>query len=62
MEVKMNSIRWSLAVMLTLTSTSVASDTLADAFKDGKTSGQIRTFYIDRTYTGVKKITVTLWQ
>jgi len=52
MEVNMNSIRLSLVVMLTLTSVSVASDSLADAFKDGKTSGQIRTFYIDRTYTG----------
>ena len=49
----MNSIRWSLVTLLTLTSGLMATDSLADAFKEGTTSGQIRTFYIDRTYTGV---------
>jgi hypothetical protein len=29
-----------------------AADTLEDAFKNAKTSGQIRSFYIDRTYSG----------
>ncbi len=29
-----------------------AADTLEEAFKNAKTSGQIRSFYIDRTYSG----------
>ena len=49
----MRTVRLSLVVMVALTTVSIASDTLADAFANGKVSGQIRTFYIDRTYDGV---------
>ncbi|MBU1668956.1 OprD family outer membrane porin [bacterium] len=48
----MKHITLSFATIALLSSTAVAADSLAEAFTNGKTSGQIRTFYIDRTYSG----------
>ena len=48
----MKQISLSLLTITVLSSSAMASDSLADAFKEGTTSGQIRSFYIDRTYTG----------
>ena len=49
----MKQVTYSMLTIALLSSSAVAADTLADAFKDGKTSGQIRSFYIDRTYDGI---------
>lgn len=43
-----------LASVLVLSAT--ASDDLAGAFKDGKVSGQIRAFYINRDYSGASTV------
>ena len=48
----MKKITLSLVTIATLTTSSMAGDSLAEAFSNGKTTGQIRTFYIDRTYNG----------
>ncbi len=48
----MKQMSFSLVTIALISSSAVAADSLADAFKDGKVSGQIRSFYIDRTYTG----------
>lgn len=49
----MKHISLSLITIGLLSSSAIAADNLADAFKEGKVSGQIRSFYIDRTYTGI---------
>lgn len=41
-----------LSFVLLSTLSMHAADTLEEAFKNAKTSGQIRAFYIDRTYSG----------
>ena len=43
----------SLCAAMLMSSSGYAADTLAEAFANAKTSGQIRTFYIDRTYSGL---------
>ncbi|CAA6799218.1 MAG: FIG01144323: hypothetical protein [uncultured Sulfurovum sp.] len=48
----MKQVTYSMLTIALLSSSAVAADTLADAFKDGKTSGQIRSFYIDRERAG----------
>ncbi|CAA6825214.1 MAG: FIG01144323: hypothetical protein [uncultured Sulfurovum sp.] len=48
----MKKLTFSMVTIGLLSSSAVAADTLADAFKDGKTSGQIRSFYIDRERAG----------
>jgi len=48
----MKKITLSFTTMIFLSSSVMAAESLAEAFKDGKTSGQIRTFYVDRTYEG----------
>lgn len=48
----MKHITFSFVTIALLSNSAVAVDSLAEAFSNGKTSGQIRTFYIDRTYTG----------
>ncbi|CAA6825478.1 MAG: FIG01144323: hypothetical protein [uncultured Sulfurovum sp.] len=48
----MKEVTFSMVTIALLSSSAVAAETLADAFKDGKTSGQIRAFYVDRTYEG----------
>ncbi|RUM46032.1 MAG: hypothetical protein DSY46_01170 [Hydrogenimonas sp.] len=46
----------SLAAIAAISTLSCSADTLAEAFSNGKVSGQFRTFYLDRDYDG----TVTL--
>jgi len=48
----MKKVTLSVATMAVLSSSAFAVDNLADAFKEGTTSGQIRTFYIDRDRSG----------
>ena len=48
----MKHITLSFATIALLSSSAVAADSLAEAFSNGKTSGQIRTFYIDRDRSG----------
>jgi hypothetical protein len=48
----MKKVTLSVVTIALLSSGAYAADNLADAFKEGKTSGQIRSFYIDRTYEG----------
>lgn len=49
----MKNISLSLLTISLLSSSAIAVDNLEDAFKEGKTSGQIRSFYIDRDRSGV---------
>jgi len=42
----------SLAAAAAIGTTAFGADTLAEAFSNGKVSGQFRTFYIDRDYDG----------
>ena len=49
----MKKIHLSLLTTLLLTSSVAMGDTIDDAFANGKFSGQFRTFYIDRTYSGI---------
>ena len=46
----------SLAVVIALSNTSYGADTLEEAFSNGKLSGQVRIFYIDRDYDGGKTL------
>lgn len=48
----MKTITYSLLAATLLVPSVATADSLADAFANGKTSGQIRAFYIDRTYEG----------
>lgn len=48
----MKNISLSFITVTLLSSSAIASDSLAEAFSNGKVSGQIRSFYIDRTYEG----------
>jgi len=49
----MKNISLSLMTIAVLSSSAVAVDSLEDAFKEGKTSGQLRSFYIDRDRSGI---------
>lgn len=49
----MHKIHLSLLTALLLTSSISMGDTIDEAFANGKFSGQFRTFYIDRTYSGI---------
>lgn len=49
----MKKIGSSLLTGMLLTSSSLIADNISDIFEKGKISGEIRSFYIDRTYTGI---------
>ncbi|MDY0195168.1 MAG: OprD family outer membrane porin [Sulfurovaceae bacterium] len=49
----MQKIHLSLLTTLLLASGAVMGDTIDEAFAEGKFTGQFRTFYIDRSYSGV---------
>ncbi|MDD5406058.1 MAG: OprD family outer membrane porin [Sulfurovaceae bacterium] len=42
----------SLVAAMLLSSSAIMADSITEAFDNGKLSGQFRTFYIDRTYSG----------
>lgn len=44
----MKFVKYSLATIMALSSSAFAADTLVDAFKEGKVSGQIQAYYWDR--------------
>ncbi|BDY13743.1 OprD family outer membrane porin [Hydrogenimonas cancrithermarum] len=46
----------SLAAAAAIGTTAFGADTLAEAFSDGKLSGQFRAFYLDRDYDGIATV------
>ncbi|CAA6802517.1 MAG: FIG01144323: hypothetical protein [uncultured Sulfurovum sp.] len=48
----MRKLTFSMVAIALLSSDVVAADNFGEAFEEGKVSGQLRTFYIDRSYDG----------